>query len=576
MHSGVKTCLVRIGGTIALACGLLLPLHDRAQAQDPARLPMVRILPNSEAANAVLIYPRPTGGARENWNEFGGKRIVRNVMSPTITPFLPKAEEATGAAVVIAPGGAFMMLSIDSEGYDVARWLAARGVAAFVLKYRLRPTPADPAEFQNFMMKAWSQAPRGGLDLHQPAAEDAVQAVRLVRGRATEWGVDPKRIGLLGFSAGAAAAVSASLTPDSDARPDFLASIYGPMTGVSVPTDAPPLFLAMAADDPLFGDSPYELAKSWKSAGRSYEFHLYEQGGHGFGMETKGKTSDLWPEQFLKWMRTRGLLIRASTATPAAFASPATPRPAPQTIAELACHPRVGPLFTPEQLLNPRAKPLAFPTSFDPAIVAALQSAAVLDPAGLCVYRDANRALPPPSVRRVVFIGDSITEGWNEAAPDLFRGDVLNRGIAGQTSSQMVLRFREDVINLRPRVVHIMAGTNDLNTPTGAAITQSNITTMVELAKTHGITVILGSIPPASYFWTSPGLKPAQEIVALNARIKAFAAENRIAYVDYHRALSGPDFGLQDPLTNDGLHPNQPGYDRMTPLVETAIKNVLR
>ena len=202
-----------------------------------------------------------------------------------------------------------------------------------------------------------------------------------------------------------------------------------------------------------------------------------------------------------------------------------------------------------------------------------------LDWGQLCRYQHDNAALPPASQRRVVFLGDSITEGWNSLDPGFFSNDTLDRGISGQTSAQMLVRFRADVLDLHPALVHIMAGTNDVagNTgPTSLAIVQGNIATMVELARAHGIGVVLASIPPAARFGWYPSLRPAATIVTLNNWLRGYAAREHLVYVDYHSALADHAGGLRATLADDGVHPNAAGYAVMRPLAEHAIAAGLR
>ena len=220
--------------------------------------------------NAIPLYPGVAPGSEkadqvERWETFPGPnaRVVRNVTRPTLTPFLPPAGKGTGAAMIVAPGGAFMMLSIDYEGYDVARWLADHGIAAFVLKYRLRKTSPDPQAFlmelAALMKGVGNRTPGAAAEAPRTTAEamaDGQAAVALVRSRAREWGIDPSRVGFVGFSAGAMTALSVALSPDASRRPDFVAPIYGPMSHQTVPPDAPPLFAAIAADDPALRRRP--------------------------------------------------------------------------------------------------------------------------------------------------------------------------------------------------------------------------------------------------------------------------------------------------------------------------------
>lgn len=232
-----------------------------------------------------------------------------------------------------------------------------------------------------------------------------------------------------------------------------------------------------------------------------------------------------------------------------------------------------------EQPCPTAALPTAEPAS-EAEIAAARQAAmdrARRDWPGLCRYRLANEVLGSAPVR-AVFIGDSITEFWGPAAPDLFAGGVVNRGIGAQTSPQMLARFYQDVISLRPRVVHIMAGTNDIAGNTGPSRPEdfrNNIRAMVELAKAHDIAVVLGAIPPSVAFSWRPELRPAPRIAELNAWLRDYAAEQGAQFVDYAGAMGGPYGELRPELTEDGVHPDADGYAVMTPLARAAVERAL-
>lgn len=209
------------------------------------------------------------------------------------------------------------------------------------------------------------------------------------------------------------------------------------------------------------------------------------------------------------------------------------------------------------------------------------QERAAHDWANLCRWRSANRAIadgtaPHPAV---VFIGNSITENWVRADIALFSGDRAGRGVAGQTSAQILVRFPEDVVALGPKVVHIMAGTNDIagnGGPATLAQVESRIAMMAEAARAHGIAVVIGSVPPAADFFWNPGLEPARHIAALNRWLKGYAARQGFFYVDYHAALADPQTGgIRAGLSNDGVHPNRNGYAVMKPLAERAIGEAL-
>lgn len=257
----------------------------------------------------------PGAAAPESWHRQYGSVFARNVTVATLTPVLPPAAKATGAAVIVAPGGGFRTLSMDNEGWAVARALADKGVAAFVLKYRLNQTPADMAGFERSMAEMFSAtakrppAPQDPAAAHAPQIADARAAFALVRARAKGWHVDPDRVGMLGFSAGAMLTM-ATVLHGQDAKPAFIANIYGPVSPVAatVPADAPPLFVALAADDPFFANAGYGLIDSWRGAKRPVEFHLYEQGGHGFGMYQKTTTSTGWFDGFTRWLGMHGYL----------------------------------------------------------------------------------------------------------------------------------------------------------------------------------------------------------------------------------------------------------------------------
>ena len=196
-------------------------------------------------------------------------------------------------------------------------------------------------------------------------------------------------------------------------------------------------------------------------------------------------------------------------------------------------------------------------------------------------YKEENAKLgaPKPGEKRVVFMGNSITDYWSRFLPGFFIGKpYINRGISGQTTPQMLVRFRADVISLKPAVVVILAGTNDIAGNTGPSTLEmimDNISSMTELARANEIKVVLCSVLPAyEYFW-KPQVHPAELIFALNEMIKAYAQKNKIAYVDYYSSMVDERKGLKTGYTNDGVHPNEAGYQVMAPLVEVGIAKAL-
>lgn len=196
-------------------------------------------------------------------------------------------------------------------------------------------------------------------------------------------------------------------------------------------------------------------------------------------------------------------------------------------------------------------------------------------------YRNENTKLGLPSSgeNRIVFMGNSITEGWGKACPNFFSGKpYINRGISGQTTPQMLVRFRADVIDLMPAVVIILAGTNDIAGNTGPStleMIEDNIISMAELAKANDIKVVLSSVLPAFDYPWKPGLNPAEKIPAMNEIIKNYADKNGIIYLDYYTSMVDERKGLKDEYTKDGVHPNEAGYKVMEPLAEEAIARAL-
>jgi acetyl esterase/lipase len=231
--------------------------------------------------------------------------VILNVVTPTLTAYLPERSKATGTGVIIAPGGAFVALAIDLESKDVARWLQARGIAAFVLKYRIMEKRGEgiPANMN------MDEAGKYGI-------ADGIQALKVVRQHAAEWGVSPDRVGFMGFSAGAMVTSGTLLQQDAAARPNFAAMIYGAPFGVmpAIPAKLPPMFLAWAQDDPVALEPIIRFYDALKLAGHKPEAHVFSAGGHGFGMRKQGTSSDHWIDAFYYWLEAQGLTKRAGRA----------------------------------------------------------------------------------------------------------------------------------------------------------------------------------------------------------------------------------------------------------------------
>ena len=249
----------------------------------------------------------------------GGGSIVQNVANPTITAYLPDPSIANGAAIIVCPGGAFRMLSLDGEGKNVAMWLNKQGFAAFVLKYRLlktgdseRMAPMDLSKIKLSLKYANANPAPDNHELNNVirlATSDGQQAIRLVRRNAEKWRIDPSKIGIMGFSAGGGVAVGTALLDDPEGYPDFVVSLYGPsMVDVHVPETAPPLFIAVAADHKPVSMGCVALYSLWNEAGKSAELHVFSKGTGPFGIKLQGLPSDAWPDLFLKWIRGEGLI----------------------------------------------------------------------------------------------------------------------------------------------------------------------------------------------------------------------------------------------------------------------------
>nr|WP_324257961.1 alpha/beta hydrolase [Cellvibrio fontiphilus] len=295
----------------SMVFGLICLNSAAVFAQDGKMYPM-------DAPNEPGAIPLNTGGvenqpAQESWFRQWGDPMARNITKATLTPFLADPKKANGTSVIVAPGGGFMWLSMKNEGWEVAEALAARGINAFVLKYRLQPTADSLEAFETQMNQRFAEAAKPANE--RPARpqwdlknqlQDVEAAYDLINSRAKEWNVDMKKIGMMGFSAGAGLTMATTLQSQK-VKLAFIAPIYGGMNAVEVPKNAPPMFVAIAADDFLFhGEAG--LIKSWYDAKIPVEFHLYQNGGHGFGLGNPDRTSNKWFESFMYWLEVNGLV----------------------------------------------------------------------------------------------------------------------------------------------------------------------------------------------------------------------------------------------------------------------------
>jgi acetyl esterase/lipase len=261
-------------------------------------------------AQTVPVWPGAAPGSETwSWPERTVKdtplgTVVFDVVRPTLTAYLPERSKATGTGVIVAPGGAFVALTVDLEGDQVARWLRGRGIAAFVLKYRL-------------VRKQEEGIPEMDMDTAgRYGIADGIEALAVVRRHAAAWGLSADRVGFLGFSAGAMVASGALLQRDPARRPAFAALIYGAPFGrmPAIPARLPPVFMAWAQDDAVALDPIVRFYEALTAAGHRPEAHVYTAGGHGFGMRRQGTSSDRWVEELYYWLEAKGFTRPAGGA----------------------------------------------------------------------------------------------------------------------------------------------------------------------------------------------------------------------------------------------------------------------
>lgn len=506
------------------------------------------------AQKEIPLYDGKAPGSEDwTWSEqistqnLFNTKLVYNVAAPTITAYLPPYYLATGTAVIIAPGGAFHVLSIESEGYEVAKLLNSKGVAAFVLKYRLTRSLTDkPMQELAPLMADFAKLDEKNAPTVKLAMADGLTALKYVREHAKEFDIKPDKIGFMGFSAGATLCMSVVYNASEENRPNFVAPIYpyeNAIIGSDVPKEKTPIFVAVAGDDQLkLMPHSVNIYKKWFDKGQPAELHVYEKGGHGFGMRKQNIPTDSWYEQFWEWMKLHGYHKKL-------YPNKYEKLYGQEAVAQ-------GKLDKIKQMQN--------------------------DYAQLSRYKEANAEIPPrkKGEKRVVFLGNSITEAWVRDVPDFFeRHPFIGRGISGQTSTQLLLRFRQDVVELDPNLVVLHIGTNDVAENTGpydAEFTMSNIISMVEIAQANGIKVILASVLPATKFeWNRALGDRSAMIVDLNERIKSYAEKEGIPYVDYHTAMKNEQNGMDSDIAADGVHPSLKGYVIMEELILTALKDHL-
>lgn len=473
--------------------------------------------------------------------------ILHGVITPTLTLYLPDPAKATGTSVIICPGGGYWILATSHEGHDMAKKFNEVGIAAFVLKYRLPRKELMP-------------------DKRIGSLQDAQRAIQLVRENAKQWNVNPNKIGILGSSAGGHLASTAGThfekayidNPNNiSLRPDFMILNYPVIS---------------------FSDSLTHQGSRLNLIGNS---DVAVKGSKKFQEQGMSKEDAV--------LFSNELQVTAKTP-PTFITAPLTDNVVPvgNTLAFIAALQQNNvPVETFIYEKGPHGFGMYNPTAKEQWIDACLRwikrsFEPNLDWANLKRFDSDNKNLAKPvnTENRIVFMGNSITEGWSRLDPDFWKDKpYVNRGISGQTTPQILLRFKQDVIDLKPKVVVILAGTNDIAGNTGPMTleqSRDNIIAMAQLAKANGIKVVLSSVIPAFDFPWRPGLEPAPKIVALNQMIKMYCEANKLTYLDYHTAMKDIRNGLKEELGYDGVHPNEAGYKVMAPLAEKAIAEALK
>jgi acetyl esterase/lipase len=291
-----------------------------------APLDMGKTIPTPEEPRAIPLYQGAAPGYERAtqklvWTQWEKQRWERNITAPSIIPILPPADKANGAAMLVVPSGGFLFLSMDNEGYNIAKLLNEKGIAAFILQYRTLATPEPQAEYGAFMMKLFDPKlkPQDRMDVSAAipvAMADAQVALKYIKAHAADYHIDSERLGMIGFSAGAMTTFATVMADDPKARPAYVGVIYGPTSmdaagkDAKVPADAPPMFNALSKDDRFFGTQSLSAIEAWRAAGKGIEFHMYEGGGHGWATSPTGHSSDIWFDEFIAWMKANKWLDR--------------------------------------------------------------------------------------------------------------------------------------------------------------------------------------------------------------------------------------------------------------------------
>jgi len=478
-------------------------------------------------------------------NENPSKRLVYNVVKPSLI-YLPAKNNISGTSVIIAPGGALQIISIDNEGYSVAKYLNENGIDAFILKYSLVRTVNNPLTEvgPNFFSGV---AKRDSMisTIIPYSMKDGLSAISYIRKNAAEYGLNPNRIGFMGFSAGGTVTLSVVFNCNAENRPDFIAAIYpwiGEL-GDKVPQEKTPAFIVVANDDNLnLVPQSLKIFNKWRDANQPVELLVYSNGGHGFGADRNYYPTDGWMKSFVDWLGGEGLLW-------------------------------------PE---NPQGFNAKFSYKDYLRMQSAQQELIKSDWGNISRYNKENIELSAKDVKsKIVFYGNSITDFWIRFDKDFFeKNQFIDRGISGQTTSQMLVRFREDVVDLKPAAVVILAGTNDIAENTGPISIDNifgNIVSMVEIARVNNIEPFICSVLPVFQYSWNKTIKPVEKIQELNQMLKEYSQRNKIPYVDYYKTFVDEKGGFPQKYSPDGVHPNLEGYKIMAQIVSSEIvKSKLR
>ena len=271
----------------------------------------------SSAAQEVVALPNTNttslsweGDEKEYYSSLWETQVITNVSSPSLEVFRANPMLANGSAVIIAPGGALFAHAIEKEGNDVAKWLVQKGITAFVLRYRLYPTGEDGVKE---VMDGWDNAVPMAQQVLPLAVQDGINALAHVRENASDYGIDPKKVGFMGFSAGGALTMQVTFASPETETPDFIVPVYPWMPiieGYEIPEEGPPMLAICASDDPLLlAAGTAKLYSEWIDEGHVAELHLYSKGGHGFGMLQQGFPVDAWIQRFYDWAQAEGLVV---------------------------------------------------------------------------------------------------------------------------------------------------------------------------------------------------------------------------------------------------------------------------